>query len=397
MSDKAVCTIVTKSHIAYARALCRGLARHDPGVPLYVLLADEPEGFVDPGGEPFTVLTFADLAERETAENMAFYYTPFELCCALRPHLHQYMLEKTDHSRWCFLDADIFIADSLEPVFEELRHASIFLNPHCTRETGNANPLESTLAKLGVYNGGFLGLRRDATAEAFIEWFKRRLEFHCLSVERGFFVDQLWLNLVPHFFEDVTFLSHPGANLAHWNLHERELVKTADGRFLVNGEPLLFIHFSGADLDAPENVSRYAPDLDGKASPAWGELLRRYAASLREEGLEETASFPYSYACYADGREIYPEDRQKFWEDCKAGVPRKESPFGRLDWHPKTSVRRALTRYVRDQIHIVGDQVRLLKKLTHVLFTTSRPLPPVRARQDETSPTAEEKCDSKAA
>ena len=36
MSKSAVCTIVTKNYLPYARALASSLAAHDPDIPLYV-------------------------------------------------------------------------------------------------------------------------------------------------------------------------------------------------------------------------------------------------------------------------------------------------------------------------------------------------------------------------
>ena len=57
------------------------------------------------------------------------------------------------------------------------------------------------------------------------------------------FTDQRWVDFAPSFF-DHFILKDPTYNVAYWNLHERDLEWT-DGRYLVNGQPLTFFHFSG--------------------------------------------------------------------------------------------------------------------------------------------------------
>ena len=63
---------------------------------------------------------------------MSFYYSPFELSCALRGMLHEYVLHRTAASAWLFLDSDILVCASLKPIFDQLAGTSILLNPHVT-------------------------------------------------------------------------------------------------------------------------------------------------------------------------------------------------------------------------------------------------------------------------
>ena len=46
MSKNAVCTVITKSYLPYARTLASSLAEHNPDVDLYVLLADKVDVFL---------------------------------------------------------------------------------------------------------------------------------------------------------------------------------------------------------------------------------------------------------------------------------------------------------------------------------------------------------------
>jgi hypothetical protein len=52
----AVCTIVAKNYLAYARTLMKSLRLRHPDLALYVLFVDDVADFVDPRVEPFRCL-----------------------------------------------------------------------------------------------------------------------------------------------------------------------------------------------------------------------------------------------------------------------------------------------------------------------------------------------------
>ena len=52
----AACTIAAKARLPSARVVARSFAGHHPGVPFFVLLADEVEGCFDPAAEPYELL-----------------------------------------------------------------------------------------------------------------------------------------------------------------------------------------------------------------------------------------------------------------------------------------------------------------------------------------------------
>lgn len=327
MKARAVFTVVTKSHLASARVLAQSLARHNPGLPLYALLADEPEGVFDPEAELFRVIRLDELGEAATVRRMAFYYSAFEFCNALKAALHNYVLKRTELDEWLYLDSDILVCGDLQPMFAELARSSILLHPHLSRphEPRNAEPQETTLLSHGIYNGGFLGVRRTATATAFVAWFLDRLERFGFR-DGGMFVDQLWLNLAPLLFNDVGLCTHPGANVGHWNLYDRQLSKDADGGWKANGEPLLWMHFSGWDIRQPERVSKYAPMYCDWQDDGWAELGRQYQQLLIAHGIEQTQSWPYAFARFEDGTPVTAAMRRHYFRRLQAGQMRGD-PF----------------------------------------------------------------------
>jgi lipopolysaccharide biosynthesis glycosyltransferase len=329
MIEKAVCTIITKSYLPYARTLASSLAEHNPDVNLYVLLADRVDGYFDSSLEPFNFIYLEDLADTHTIEQMCFYYTPFELCCALRGALHDYMYQNKIAQKWLFLDSDILIYNSLDAIFQKLEKASILINPHITSPLNqkHVESIEASILVSGLYNAGFLGLSLSEETSKFIQWFKDRLVRYSFN-RRGkgisgiLFVDQLWLNFVPHFFENVEYLILSGANVAYWNLISGK-ISNSDSGYLFNGEPLLFIHFTGWDISQPSRVSTYLDeDVD-----LWQQIGENYQNMLLKNGYEECEKYPYAFSSFTNGQIITSDMRYSYYELISSNAASTVNPF----------------------------------------------------------------------
>lgn len=318
MRECVACTVITKSHLAFARTLAHTLDEHNPNSKLFVLLADKVDGYLDPQAEPFHLIRLEDLADHEAVERMCFYYTPFELCCSLRGSLHDYMLNETSARSWVFLDSDIMVFNSLDDVFRQLEETSILLSPHRTRpaDLEYVFSVERILMQGGVYNGGFLGLRRTDESRAFVSWFKERLIHFGLDEVRlmGFFVDQKWLDFVPLYFKDVSFLRHSGANLGHWNWFDRDVRKDGRGNITLDGQPLLFVHYSGWNISHPEKVSKHSDVYDEVPIPFWSEVSNAYKTKLLANGYQTAINYPYGFAHFQSGEPITLEMRRIYYD-----------------------------------------------------------------------------------
>jgi hypothetical protein len=129
----------------------------------------------------------------------------------------------------------------------------------------------------------------------------------------GLFTDQKWMNLVPCFHDKGVLVSrNPGYNLAHWNMHAREL-RSIQGEYLVDGYPLVFFHFSGFDPHHPETVTRGVnatePDLQG--SSEYCKLFAAYADDLLRNQTAETVH-PYAYGTFENGVRIFAFQRRLY-------------------------------------------------------------------------------------
>jgi hypothetical protein len=337
MNELAVCTIITKSYLPYARTLASSLAKYNPDVMLYVLMADRIDGYFDPSLENFKFIYLEDLPCTEDIEQMCFYYNAFELCCALRGFLHEYMFERTSIQKWIFLDSDIMIFSPLDVIFEQLETTSILLTPHNTIKPINDSYIASyevSILKCGLYNAGFLGLNRTEISKEFIVWFKSRLKNFAFDDvtnqerrDRGLFVDQLWLNLAPLYFHEVKNCLEPGANLGYWNFFNRTLTKDRLGNIKINEESLLFIHFSGWDINNPTKVTKHSSIYDEKVPDFWLELSELYKSTLFKNGYNICNNFPYAFNFFCSGESVTPKMRRQYYDLILQGDRLSYSPF----------------------------------------------------------------------
>ena len=97
--------------------------------------------------------------------------------------------------------------------------------------------------------------------------------------QRGLFVDQLWANLIPAYFDKVLIEKYPGYNMAHWNLHERYLTKTRD-EYFVNDVPLVFFHFSHYNPVQADVIAGHHNRFSFNTRPDLLNIFEEYKTSL---------------------------------------------------------------------------------------------------------------------
>ena len=359
MTTLAACTIVAKNYIAFARVLADSFYQHHPEGRFFVLLVDRNEGYVDPQQERFTLLEIEELDNLPDIRSFLFKYTLLECNTAVKPYLLQHLFERYDLPNLVYFDPDILITGSLGELAALLERHSIVLTPHLTEPIDDgAWPSELAFLQSGTYNLGFIGLRRDASVDRLLPWWQERLYDRCVvRIEQGLFVDQKWIDLVPGLFDGVRIWTHPGYNVAYWNLAGRTVTLSSAGP-LANGEPLIFFHFSGVEPESLANVSKHQDrfTLDGVGQAA--ELFRRYSDLVVAAGYHRAKPWPYAFARFDNGapipemaRSLYhslsPARRHRFgdpfaaagktsffrWLNQPRGAPKKPPYLSRLLYH----------------------------------------------------------------
>lgn len=351
----AFASVVTLSHLHFARALRKTAAVHHPDVPHYILLVDgDPNHLPTPSDSEIYVDLNVVLPDTRERTFLTFSYTAFELSCALKPALVQYLFDRIGARSVAYLDADMTLHAPLPPAALPLERASIVLTPHWL--TGRSPEVEARWLMYGAFNAGYFAVRNDDEGRRFIEfWWQRCRRFSAHDLESGLFVDQLWLNLVPALFsQSFAICPHAGLNVSWWNIAERGIRQVGDRVEMACGAPLVLFHWSQVTLGTSGTWFRQTSiDLGTpEARSAVAELHRQYSALVADcEGRSAPAA-PYSFGVFADDTPVLADDRRRYRE-LNGHVAAMANPFAESAWFKDQ--RRAAIRHGR----ISGTKQRL--------------------------------------
>lgn len=268
-------------------------------------------------------------------QNMSFYYNVTELSTALKPSAIK-MLFNRGSNQVIYLDPDIEVFGSFDEIKLALSRNDIILTPHTLNPVprDGLRPNESDLLGSGVFNLGFIGLKKSETAETFLNWWEERLEFDAISdPEQMLFTDQRWIDLVPSYFSFHVF-RNPSYNVAYWNLHERHLTES-DKKILVDGNELKFFHFSGYRPERPWILSKYVSDnprVTISSNPTLGKICRSYGEKAFRNGWNADSHLKYGYQSFDSGKAIPSSLRRLYREDCISARKAGEALKPPLDW-----------------------------------------------------------------
>lgn len=339
-------TIVARNYYGLAQVLRQSVLQYHDDVDFLVFVADGiPTAQHDHFGSDTvdgTAVMRRYVSEEKLLE-VAFKYNLTEFCTAIKPFCFQYLFDTTDVSKAVYLDPDVFVFSSMAPVFDKLATASIVLTPHILFPSSlEGKRTDKGIMATGIYNLGFVGLRRSEAGTTFADWWGQRLLDQCfVDSHDALFTDQKWADFVPALFseEDVCVLRHGGTNLAPWNFHERQVCAAVDGRLIVQRrvdpsetlpidavrapEPVVFVHFSGFDYKrlCSGEVTQY--NIDGlRIYPDLQPLFDRYMAAIqaRKETVLHFLGISYLYATFQDGSPVIAFHRRLYRSAVESGL-----------------------------------------------------------------------------
>jgi glycosyltransferase involved in cell wall biosynthesis/SAM-dependent methyltransferase/outer membrane murein-binding lipoprotein Lpp len=315
------CTIIAKNYLAHARVLAESFYEHHPDGTFTTLVVDEVEGYLDPGAERFDLVTAAELGI-EDFDLMATAYDVMELSTAVKPWFLRYLLHERKMDSVVYLDPDIRIFDPMDELESLLSEHGLVLIPHATAPMprDGKKPSESDILIAGVYNLGFLAVKSGPQTDRQLDWWSERLRTDCkVAPERGYFVDQRWIDFIHGIADDFYVLKDPEYNVAYWNLHGRDFT-FEDGRYYADGRPLRFFHFSGFDPDRRHMLSKHQTRILLSDNPALTRICDEYADALLEQGYGTVKTWPYTYAMLANGIKLDRVMRGLYLEGREAGL-----------------------------------------------------------------------------
>lgn len=243
----AIFTLCSNNYLAQAKVLADSVRQFQPGWTFLLGLVDKKDPSIDYPGLGFEVLELAAIEPKMTA--LAQKYSIIELNTCVKPTFFQYLFERRKAAQVIYLDPDTCLYGPMDAV---IAGHDFVLTPHILSPIplDGLSPEEPLFLNYGLYNLGFLALKRSPETQRFLRWWRERTYQKGFdNPARGLFTDQLWINLVPLYFEGVSILRHPGYNMGPWNLHERFL---RTDNILESGEPLVFYHFSGFKPGVPK-------------------------------------------------------------------------------------------------------------------------------------------------
>jgi hypothetical protein len=273
-------TICSINYLAQARTLGDSLRQTNPDFQYVIglvdklsvanlsadLMPDYPMLEIDKIGIP----DFAAMCDR---------YDITELNTAVKPFYIDYFYKNyPDATEVIYFDPDIIVFQPLDKLTADLKQYSLVVTPHtCSPTPDWERPNEQHHLNTGIFNLGFIGLRNDATARQFVDWWKDRLVYECrIDLCAGMFVDQQWVNFAPVYHDNVLIDHHKGYNMAYWNLHERYASQTNNGQWQISSpveeqpQLLQFFHYSGYNPDKPDEISKYQTRYGFTNQPAAG-------------------------------------------------------------------------------------------------------------------------------
>lgn len=276
---------------------------------MHLCLNDEPPSDFDLRQEPFDNLIVLDSLDIPNKKGWIFGHSLVELCTAVKGLAFQKIFGETAADKVFYFDPDIVVFGRFDELVAHLERGSILLTPHLTdpeEDLGAVADNEIASLKHGVFNLGFLGIRRTGEGMRFLDWWSARLYHFCRDdIPGGLFTDQRWVDLAPCFFDDMVILRDPAFNVATWNLTHRVAEGSLKTGILINGKPLGFYHFSGFDSGAQEiMLKKY-----GRSASVLFALRQWYVDACRREGQDLLGARPSVYACYSHGEPITHHQR----------------------------------------------------------------------------------------
>jgi hypothetical protein len=246
----AVCTIITSDYLHYALALRDSIRETGfQDFHFYIFIAaSKQDGVLNEMDEGTTCLFVDDLSKSEMGEAIYTKYFDADMDkyrWSMKSVLILHLLEEKGFGKVFCVDCDINFYSSPKFLFDELNSSAVLLTPHY-RASDPGVDMENYVLSFtdGIFNAGFVGCNTSGL-DAMKWWANSCLHICEKNAQKGQFVDQTHLNLLPVYFEGVHIVKHRGCNVANWNMLESKREVQADGTVKINDKyDVVFIHFT---------------------------------------------------------------------------------------------------------------------------------------------------------
>ena len=196
-----ICTIIASNYLRRSRGCSR--ARSGSTIPsgtCWTLVIDDHDGEIDPADEPFEVVTPARSGHRALRPDGRAVQRAGALhrgqAVAAAPPANERGVER-DHLPRPRHPGATTRSRRWTDCCASTRRSSPRTSPRPMPRDGR-KPSETDILIAGSFNLGFVGLAAGAETDWLLDWWAERLETDCrVAPERGYFVDQRWMDFAP--------------------------------------------------------------------------------------------------------------------------------------------------------------------------------------------------------
>jgi len=240
---KYICTYFDSNFLPRGLALYESIKKNAQEFILYILALDKTtfdylQALRDEKIIPISIReynNFFSIDIQKFTDKKQFYFS-------LTPKLCIYLLKNYPHiDILLYLDADVYIFNSLDILYDEIGSAAITMCPH------RINPIINFFSHhYGSYNVGVNSFRNNEEALNCLNEWKNEIDSWYpkkAGYPLSFLSDQIFLDTWPNKFPNLKIIKHIGINAAPWNCINYRFRKK-DRIYYVNNKPLVIYHFS---------------------------------------------------------------------------------------------------------------------------------------------------------
>ncbi len=358
----AVCSVVTKNYIAYARNMVNSFLKHHPDGHAYLMIVDRHDGYIKQESERFTIITPEALGIPNFKE-WTFRLDPKQMCMALKAWTLWYVLETYDVPYLCHIDNDIHVYSRFDELIAFLADKNVAFTPHYV--SPNQATVSHHLANklIGLLNTGIVGVRNtDNMRNTILPWWAEHSGNYAIPFATKLeYRDQAWADLILMMFEGVGIFRDPAYNVAPWNAVNRPIDKQ-DDTYLVEGRPLKCFHFSKFRYVSGE-LPYVTANKDSDTAKQIKAMTADYKQKLTNLDYKQTRQWPYGYAKFNDGM-LIPTAARSLWmshpnpNDVWANPFDINGPNAFRDWVNRPTNRKSLLTRLARRYHNLDDKIR---------------------------------------
>lgn len=290
-------TSICANYTHKARLLAESVKKNIPDAKFIVCLTERyvPENVKN---DLFDEIYLAKDVWKSNFDHFIFKHAIVEASTAVKGRFLQYLLETYEQEdKFIYLDPDCYVYDDFVELRVLLDKTPIVVCPHLL-QPGNIE-MELSATSHGVYNLGFLAVRRSEEGIKFVDWWAQRLGLYCYDdIPRGIFTDQKWVDLAPCFF-DVEIFKHKGYDFSIWSLLDCGMSEVND-KYYIQGSPLRFIHFSGQGAMTEKCMKQWLPE----GPHPFKKLYKEYSKLHDMSDSDNVSKTSWTYSTYSSGEQI---------------------------------------------------------------------------------------------